>query len=128
MAYVGVGITELALIGVADPGIANSERIVLRPTQTMNLTSFAVALGVFDTETGGAKPIYDNVYWFRDIVVSPPSWILLYTGKGEPQELTLPSGERVITLFWQRDRTMFGHPALVPILFQLGGAVVGRRL
>ncbi len=128
MSYIHPSVTQLALIGVADPGQPNSERIVLRPMQTVPLNGFGIAVGVFDPSTGGAKAVFDNVFWFPEITVQVPSWILVYTGKGESQEVILPSGERARTLFWQRSNTVFAHQLVVPVLFQMGGATIGRRL
>jgi len=128
MSYIHPSVTQLALIGVADPGQPNSERIVLRPMQTVALNGFGITVGVFDPSTGGARTVFDNVFWFPDITVQAPSWILVYTGKGESQGLILPGGEHARTFFWQRSNTVFAHQLIVPVLFQMGGATIGRRL
>ena len=128
MTYVPAPISELMLIGVAKPGVSNEERIVLRPTQSVRLADFLLAVGSPDPKTGGAFPIFDNVFWFPDVFITPPSWVLVYTGPGTSQQTTLPNGESVLTLFWQRGTTIFNANNLVPILLRPGAVVVGRRL
>ena len=38
-------IIELSLIGVADPAVPNQERIILWPTQHVDLTNIAIIVG-----------------------------------------------------------------------------------
>lgn len=128
MSYSPLVIPELTILGVAHPGVPNEERVVVRPTESVQLGEFGIAVGLFVPETGGARPLFDNVFWFPNHVLAPPAWILVYTGKGEPKQTMLPSGETVVTLFWQRAITVFDGPNVVPVLFRLGGAVVGPRL
>ncbi len=128
MTYVQPAISELALVGVADPGVANKERVVLRPTQVVALKQFGITLGMFDPSSGGARPIFDNTFWFPDLLVEAPAWILVYTGRGKSTEGRLPNGDRVVTLFWHRQYTVFDNPIHVPVLFRLDAAIVGRAL
>ncbi len=128
MTFVQPPIVELSLIGVAEPGVANEERVILRPTEAVELKQFGIILGVFDPNTGGAKPVFDNVFWFPEMIVDPPAWIMVYTGRGNLTEGILPSGDRFVTLFWQRPYTMFDDPSFVPLLFHMDAVVVGRSL
>ena len=117
---------ELHFVGVADPGVPNLERIVIRPTQEVDLLGYGVALGVGSLEEG-AQPIFDNCFWFPSRIVTPPSWILIYTGTGTLR-ITEEGGQTVHNLHWQRSHTMFNNPNLIPILFRLDAAIVGRVL
>lgn len=128
MSYYDPVVTELALVGLADASVANKERVILRPTQLTSLREFGLVVGVRDPGTDGAKPLFDNTFWFPDLHVAPPSWVLVYTGPGTPREDTLPNGDRVLTLFWQRKQVVFTRPELVPILFRVGAANVGRHI
>jgi hypothetical protein len=128
MTYTPLVISELALVGVAHAGVPNEERIVIRPTQMLQLSTFGVAAGLFDPHTGGARPLFDSMFWFPEVVVGPPSWILVYTGLGTPKSVNLANGETVVTLFWQRKVTVFNDPAVVPVLMKVGAAIVGGRL
>jgi len=128
VSYPSLVVTDLSIIGVADPGIPNQERIALRPMQTTLLSQFGVAVGVFDSATGGARLLFDNVFWFPDKVVMPPSWVLIFTGPGQPRDLVLDDGQQGHTFFWQRKTTLFHDVRLVPVLIRVGGAIVGHRL
>jgi len=126
MSYPASVLPELHFVGVADPGVPNYERIVLRPTQDVELLGYGVALGIGSLEFG-AKPVFDNCFWFPSGVVAPPSWVLIYTGRGTPQILE-DRGETLHTFHWQRPYTLFTRHDLVPILFRLDSALVGRVL
>ncbi len=117
---------ELYLVGVADPGKANLERIVIRPTQPLNLNGYGLAVGV-SAGSAGASPIFDNCFWFPAIEVQPPSWVLVYTGPGQEGNADW-QGEAVLNLHWQRQYTVFTFEFLVPVLFRVEGAAVGRLL
>ena len=127
MAYPSLITHELTLLGVADPGKPNLERIVLRPTQPINVSGFGLTVGLPNPQAG-AYPLFDNVFWFPDLAIAPPSWILVYTGKGQPQNSYLPNGEQALTLHWQRPYTVFHDPRLVPVLFRAEGVIVGQQL
>jgi hypothetical protein len=128
VAYPNLVIPELHLVGVADPGSANSERVVLRPTQSIRLHGYGLTVGIPAERGGGALPLFDNCFWFPDIQVAPPSWVLVFTGKGNVQESIWQSGERVLALHWQRWFTIFGNRNLVPVLFRVDGSAVGPLL
>ncbi len=120
-------ISELMLVGVADAGVPNKERVVLRPTQLVSLNHFAISIGVVDAQGARPRPVFDNVFWFPELLVGPPAWVLVYTGRGTPQQSSLPNGDRVYTLFWQRESTLFNSERLVPVLLRLGGVSIGSR-
>lgn len=120
-------IPELHLIGVADAGVVNLERVVLRPTQPLSLNGYGIAVGV-GADGEGAYPVYDNCYWFPEITVSPPSWIIVFTGKGSWNTGRWHTGEDVTYLHWQRQFTVFNAPNLLPVLFRVDGAVVSSQL
>lgn len=110
-------ITELMFHGVYDHGKPNLERVVLRPVQAVNLGEYSVSLGVrVDAET--ITPIHNLCYWFLDRRIEPPSWIMLYTGKGEDREsVWQKTGERVYTRYWGLEFTVFKMAVLQPIVF-----------
>ena len=127
MAYPSLLITELAVIGLADPGVPNQERILFRPMESVNLAGLGVAVGIPGPD-GGAYALYDNVFWFPNDVVAPPSWVVLFTGRGSNTQTTLPTREKAHLYYWQRLQTMFGAPNLVPILFRSGLIVIAPRI
>jgi hypothetical protein len=128
MSYVPIAVTELLLIGVVDAGVPNKERIVLRPTQTTDLKQFLLAPGIFNPSNGGARPIFDNAFWFPDVRVDAPSWIHVYTGLGNSRIDSLPGGEPVHTFFWQRKSVIFTYTDVLPVLIRFDAAIVGNLL
>jgi hypothetical protein len=118
-------ISELALLGVADAGVPNRERIIIRPTESINMAEFFLALG-FRQPSGMIVPIPDLVFWFPKIQLVPPGWFIVYTGPGKPEVSNVPNtGETAYTYHWGRPQTVFIHPDLVPVLFSLGGILIG---
>jgi hypothetical protein len=118
-------LTELHIVGVANPGKPNVERIVIRPTQQVNLNGYGIALGV--SAGLGARPMLDNCFWFPEVEVVPPSWILVYTGKGVPHKSQW-QGTDVLIFHWQRDYVVFTREIVVPVLFRIAAATVGHLL
>lgn len=114
----------LHIVGLFSAGVPNEERIVIRPTFQSSLAGYGLAVGI-DAGDAGAMPIYDNVFWFPDVIVEPPSWIYVYTGKGSLRQTQMAgTGDPALVFHWQREQTVFGHRDLVPILFQVASAVV----
>lgn len=128
MSYPSLAVTELALIGVADAGVPNQERVIIRPTQAVDLRNFAVLAGKLDRSTGGAAPYFDAAFWFPADSAAPPSWLVVYTGRGTPRRTVAQNGDVIQTFFWQRQHTLFGAADVVPVLIRLDAAVVGRKL
>jgi hypothetical protein len=64
-------------------------------------------------------------FWFPDIEVAPPSWVVLFTGPGKTKATTNEQGESVLALHWQRPNVIFTGAKVVPVLFRVDGSVVG---
>lgn len=119
---------ELSLVGVAQANVPNQERILIRPTQEVDLTEFAVLLG-YRADGGSLIPLWDYFYWFGNISVSPPSWICLYTGTGTYSQGPFPeTGELIHSFYWGRSKTIFPTHRFVPLLIRIGGLVAGNLL
>jgi hypothetical protein len=119
-------VSELSITGVAYPGVANEERIVLRPTQLVNLAEFGILLGQ-PSPDGMATPYIDNFFWFGEISIAPPSWVFVYTGPGEWQNTRVPeTGENAYVMHWGKNTTVFGAGAnVVPVVVRIGAVLVG---
>jgi len=112
-------IEELSVVGTYDRGVANQERIVLLVNTTINLGQYGIMLGIKD-QSGMARPIRDNLFWFGDGIVNKGDWLFLYTGPGEPRFSTIPNNqEKIFTLHWGRNVTILGDGIIVPILFKV---------
>lgn len=115
---------ELAMVGVVDRGVPNRERIVLRPTENVNLHAFFLTLAV-RAMNGMVQPLQDNVFWFPELVVTPPSWVVVYTGPGTQQKTVMPDSHQLAhTLHWGKMHTVFDHPDIVPVVFALGAILL----
>jgi hypothetical protein len=115
--------TELKLVGVVDAGVPNNERIGLQPTEPVNLAQFGLIIGMRHPN-GAVLPLRDNFFWFGDLVVEPPSWVVVFTGEGNYHEWYSSSGDKVHTLYWGRKVTMFGVPNIVPVLIRIDGILI----
>lgn len=102
---------ELTLVGIEDPGVPHKERIVLRPTQAVDLSNFALIVGIY-TDTGFV-PLKDQFFWVGSMVVAPPCWLVIYTDPGEYVETKHQlTGEPVHIGHWGRPTTMFGASSI----------------
>jgi hypothetical protein len=125
MANPQTSVPELTIIGVFDPGVPNEERIVLRPEVVVPLNGYGIAVGI-PAPGVGALPLFDNCFWFPEIEVSPPAWVILFTGPGKTKTFSTVEGENVLTLHWQRPYTIFGGSEVIPILFRVDAAAIGE--
>lgn len=121
-------ITEVMIAGVYDRGIPNQERIVLFLNQAINLGQYGLMVGVRADEKR-AFPIKDNLFWFGDALVNKSDWIFIYTGPGEPKSTTIPNTDaHLYSIHWGKERTIFNHQDLVPILFRVDAVEVPLSL
>src|ERR1043166_2954424 len=78
---------------------------------------------------GAVVPVPDAFFWFGNVIVSPPSWLIVHTGRGAYKRGIDPEGqEEVPHFFWGRWFTMFNNGALAPLVFRIGSLVVGQQL
>lgn len=118
---------SLSFIGVADPGVPNLERLVLRPSDTINIAAYGVIVGIRQP-AGHAIPLRDSFFWFGESIISPPSWILLYTRPGQYGITKHSDGNPVHSFFWNRHHTMFTSEEIVPIVFEIGALLIGSYI
>jgi len=119
-------VTELAIVGIDRPGVANEERILIRPTQAVNLGEFILVLGYQSGETS-VIPALDQMFWFGEVYVEPPSWVIVHTGPGRNQETVWQqTGERLRVFYWGKSFTQFHVPGLMPVLMRIGAIAVGK--
>lgn len=116
----------MTIVGVAEANVPNRERIIFRPTQIVQLTEFAVLIGLKNYD-GSLIPQWDSMYWFGAATVTPPSWICLYTGTGTPS-VTKEGEEYVHNYYWNRTKTVFHSNNLNPLLIRIGGVIAGNLL
>lgn len=118
-------ITELSIVGVGDAGVANQERVVIRPTEAIDLGGYGLFLGQLQ-KNGMVLPLFDQFLWFGDGEISPPSWLVVYTGPGTPQITTMrETGQPAYTVHWGKPYTVFQNPGIVPVLFRFDAIGIG---
>lgn len=112
-------ISELKVVEVADRGVPNLERIVMRANEVVRVGEFAVLLGVRQ-QGDSAYPIRDNFYWFGHGIVNKGDWVFLYTGPGETRTVELPgTTEKLYVVHWGRENVILNHQEIVPILIRI---------
>ena len=115
---------NLAIVSVEDRGVPNRERVLIRPMEPINLQEFIVALAVRAPE-GMVNPLHDHVFWFPELVVSPPAWLVLHTGPGTPTQATMPdTGQPAHIFFWGKLTTVLNQPEITPVIFGLSSILV----
>jgi hypothetical protein len=118
-------ISELILVGVADRGVPNKERIVLRPTEAVNAGEFAL-IAVWISPEGHYYPIADTFFWPGNIQITPPSWLYVYTAPGTYSVSKIPkTNHPVHVCHWGRKEVMFHEDNVQPALIRLGGIGFG---
>lgn len=118
--YILPPVHELTVVGVVDAGVPNSERIVMRPTQPINLAGFALILSISSQE--GVTPIPDQFFWLGERWISPPAWIVVFTGPGVFRESKhQTTGEQVLELHWGRTGVVFGQSGIAVSILRIGG-------
>jgi hypothetical protein len=117
----------MLVVGLFDAGVPNQERVVLKPNKKMSLVGYGILVGV-DAGTAGAFPLFDNVFWFPDVVVEPPCWIYVYTGAGKMQQTLGPNNEPALVFHWQRPSVLFSEAVVAPVLVNIGSADIVPRI
>jgi hypothetical protein len=117
-------IEEMTVFDVADRGVPNQERIVIRANGPVSLGRYGLMLGV-KASFGSAFPIRDNLLWFGDAALWEGDWLFVYTGPGESRVSQIPNTNgRIVSVHWGRAQTILQNQALVPILFRLDAVQV----
>jgi hypothetical protein len=118
-------ISELSLVGVADRGVPNKERVVLRPTETVNAGEFAL-IAVWVSPEGHYLPIPDTFFWTGNIEIAPPSWLYVYTAPGTYSVSKIKkTNQPVHVCHWGRKQVLFHDERIQPALIRLGGIGFG---
>lgn len=118
-------VTEIALVGVADRGIPNRERIILRCLQRIDTSPFALLVGLHQEAHGqsAVMPAKDHFFWFGSAMLEKDDWILVYTGSGTARKSVLlgTANDPVYLLYWGMSTTIFANSLMVPTLIRFGG-------
>jgi hypothetical protein len=121
-------ILELSMFGVLDAGVPNRERVCLRPTDVVNLAQFGILAGSRN-DNGTITPVPNLFFWFGDLEVSPPAWLIVFTGKGQsPSTPLVENGKNVYLFYWNLQNTIFNLPGIVPVSFKMNTILIGGNV
>lgn len=122
-------LSELRIVDVVDRGIPNKKRIYLQAMTDLSLGTYLLSLGY---PVGNQKvfPSFDQYFWFGNETVSANTWIIVYTGPGEPKVTAMPneSKDPVLALHWGKPQTILGDNSLHPFIVSFEGILVAETL
>jgi hypothetical protein len=110
---------EIRLLGVADRGVPNKERILAKALAPIQLGSYVLTTGVLSPE-GHINLIPNLLFLFDHFDVQTGSWIVAYTGKGKQEISRLPTSlEPAYVFHWGFDGVLFTRTDIVPALLRI---------
>jgi hypothetical protein len=119
--------TEIEFFGVYDAGVPNLERLAFQVKSSVNLAQYGIFAGWLNPD-GTATPIRDNFFWFGEMQVNPPMWIILMTRSGIFETTQHPNTKEPLQVhFWGRKATIFENPNIVPVLFEIASVKIGPK-
>ena len=112
--------SQLRIVEVMEPGVPNRERIAIQALSPCNTATFCLMLGHMHLD-GTASPIKDNLLWFGHAFINQGDWIFVFTGPGQTSVTPIEnSTNKLISIFWGKENTVFQNRATVPMLCQMG--------
>lgn len=112
---------EFFSANVLDAGVPNLERIALQASTDLEMASYAVIVGL-KGDGNSVSPLPDNFFWLGKGMISQGDWVFLYTGQGTNGASEIPNSKQTLfSIFWQRPKTVFNHPLIVPAIIRLDG-------
>jgi hypothetical protein len=125
-------ILELAIVDVTDFGVPGRERIVIRPTQPVDLGQFFLVLG-FQNTPNAATPFRNAALWLGNFHIDPPAWIIVFTGLPPAPDVAQPVDvidptfqQRVLYYYLGFQTTVFDKPGTLPMMFRVTGVLIGK--
>lgn len=62
-------------------------------------------------------------------MVSPPAWLIVFTGKGKAPDVPLTeNGTNVHLFYWNLEKTIFNLPGIVPVAFKINTILTGYNV
>lgn len=119
-------VIEIGTVVIADPGVPNLERIVFRPTEPVNLGVCGILVGMKTGE--GFIPVNNLFFWFGEVEIKPPSWVLVFTGKGTARQEVDKSGNPMHLFYWGHEITLFSFKNIAAIAIRFAGVTFGNPL
>ena len=112
---------EFFTANVLDAGVPNLERIALQASTDLEMASYAVIVGL-KGDGNSITPLIDNFFWMGKGSINQGDWVFLYTGRGTNGASEIPNNtQKLFSIFWQRPKTIFNHPLIIPAVIRLDG-------
>ena len=121
-------VDALQLVEIQKAGEANEERVVIKVLRACNLSDYCLIL-TMPIIDGHTVPVKDHLLWFGQGSVIPGDWVFVYTASGSTRITPLDGltnngiQNRLISIHWGKDHTIFQNRALSPVLIKIGAAV-----
>lgn len=110
---------SLSIYEVQDIGVPNLERIAIRVDTSCDIGDYCLLIG-HQSPDGTASPIKDHMLWFGRGWVNHGDWLFVYSGPGQTRVNPIPnSNNRVFSIYWGKEHTVFQNRALLPMLCKL---------
>ena len=96
---------------------ASGEYIVLQNqgVVSINLQGWAVSTEVY--LQGGSEGYSQNIYVFKsEVMISPYTHIVLFTGKGKEGWMPTNDGKRAYCAYWERNESIWNHSSKIHLL------------
>ncbi len=114
--------SQLRIAEVLEAGTPNRERIAIEALAPCDLSGYCVLIGLLHLD-GTASPIKDNMLWFGHGAIAQGDWIFVYTGPGQTTVTPIVnSPNKLYSIFWGKDKTVFQNRAITPMICQLNVA------
>lgn len=120
-------IFELKMVGVAEAGVPNKERVMFQVWDygPVDLAPYFLTVG-WKMPGGGGLPSFDGLCWLGDFQVAAGQWLFVYTGPGSTRSSVTTDGDPLHVVHWGREKTLFHTDGVIPILFRAGAVAVER--
>ena len=108
-------------VSTHDRGVPNSERIVIVPNMTVDMSQFLLILGARAPGTDIYQPIPDKLFWFGSGTVTANDRLFVYTGPGEVRKTSIPDRKDLtaFVLHWGSTQTLLADPSISPLIVQI---------
>ncbi len=101
---------RLQILGIADRGQPNLERLQMSVLQPANLGFYVALLTHYQQPTAISNGQL-TAFWFPNQLVKPGDTIVLFSGAGQAQQRLEQNGSTTYFYYWGLPNTVWAHPA-----------------
>jgi hypothetical protein len=110
---------EIDVLGVANRGTPNKERILAKARVSLELQEFLLLAGILQPDKT-VSIIRNILFAFDQLTVPAGSWIVIYTGPGKSEVSRLATTlEPAYVFHWGFSEVLFTRPDIVPVFFRV---------